>query len=86
MKVQRCLVLSSIHIDRHLQRKFKSIYIFKCLIFVPQVLSNPKLCAFNSSNGCVLVADRTILVLDNICQSLHLLAQNGEVLSFLSVF
>uniref|UniRef100_A0A8C5RYV2 Kinetochore associated 1 n=1 Tax=Laticauda laticaudata TaxID=8630 RepID=A0A8C5RYV2_LATLA len=37
-----------------------------------KVLSNPELNAYNLSDGCVLVADRTVVVLDNICQSLQM--------------
>ncbi|XP_053135702.1 kinetochore-associated protein 1 isoform X2 [Hemicordylus capensis] len=40
-----------------------------------KVLSNPKLYACNSNDGCVLVADRTVVVLDNICRSLRMFAQ-----------
>ncbi|XP_070807447.1 kinetochore-associated protein 1 [Pituophis catenifer annectens] len=37
-----------------------------------KVLSNPELNAYSLSDGCVLVADRTVAVLDNICQSLQM--------------
>ncbi|XP_058014189.1 kinetochore-associated protein 1 [Ahaetulla prasina] len=37
-----------------------------------KVLSNPELNAYNLSDGCVLVADRMVAVLDNICQSLQM--------------
>ncbi|XP_061458335.1 kinetochore-associated protein 1 isoform X2 [Rhineura floridana] len=40
-----------------------------------KILSNPKLYGHNSSDGCVLVADRTVVVLDNICQSLQMFLQ-----------
>ncbi|XP_033030279.1 kinetochore-associated protein 1 [Lacerta agilis] len=40
-----------------------------------KVLSNPKLYGCSSSDGCVLVADRTVVVLDNICQSLKMFLQ-----------
>ncbi|XP_025018823.1 kinetochore-associated protein 1 [Python bivittatus] len=37
-----------------------------------KVLSNPALNAYSLNDGCVLVADRTVVVLDNICQSLQM--------------
>ncbi|XP_060125558.1 kinetochore-associated protein 1 isoform X2 [Zootoca vivipara] len=40
-----------------------------------KVLSNPKLYGCSSNDGCVLVADRTAVVLDNICQSLKMFLQ-----------
>ncbi|XP_028567006.2 kinetochore-associated protein 1 isoform X7 [Podarcis muralis] len=40
-----------------------------------KVLSNPKLYGCSSHDGCVLVADRTVVVLDNICQSLKMFLQ-----------
>ncbi|XP_063000381.1 kinetochore-associated protein 1 [Elgaria multicarinata webbii] len=40
-----------------------------------KVLSNPELYASSSSDGCVLVADRTVVVLDDICQSLRMFIQ-----------
>ncbi|ETE64318.1 Kinetochore-associated protein 1, partial [Ophiophagus hannah] len=43
-----------------------------------KVLSNPELNAYNLSDGCVLVADRTVVVLDNICQSLQMFIHFGE--------
>uniref|UniRef100_A0A670KE24 Kinetochore associated 1 n=1 Tax=Podarcis muralis TaxID=64176 RepID=A0A670KE24_PODMU len=45
------------------------------LSFIGQVLSNPKLYGCSSHDGCVLVADRTVVVLDNICQSLKMFLQ-----------
>ncbi|KAM8961292.1 kinetochore-associated protein 1 [Pelodytes ibericus] len=40
-----------------------------------KVLSNPKLFACNSSEGCIIVADRSVSLLDSICQSLQLQLQ-----------
>ncbi|XP_053328174.1 kinetochore-associated protein 1 [Spea bombifrons] len=40
-----------------------------------QVLSSPKLYACNSSEGCIVVADRSVSLLDSICQSLLLQLQ-----------
>ncbi|KAF7240771.1 Kinetochore-associated protein 1 [Varanus komodoensis] len=40
-----------------------------------KVLSNPELYAGSSGAGCVVAVDRTVLVLDSICQSLQLCIQ-----------
>ncbi|KAG8456065.1 hypothetical protein GDO86_002025 [Hymenochirus boettgeri] len=40
-----------------------------------KVLSNPKLFACNSTEGCIIVADRSVSLLDTICQTLHLQLQ-----------
>ncbi|XP_029139870.1 kinetochore-associated protein 1 [Protobothrops mucrosquamatus] len=37
-----------------------------------KVLSNPELNAYCLNDGCVLVADRTVVALDNICQTLQM--------------
>uniref|UniRef100_A0A8C8RMP3 Kinetochore associated 1 n=1 Tax=Pelusios castaneus TaxID=367368 RepID=A0A8C8RMP3_9SAUR len=37
-----------------------------------KVLINPKLYAFNSSDGCIIVADRSVALLDSICQSFQM--------------
>ncbi|XP_068100250.1 kinetochore-associated protein 1 [Hyperolius riggenbachi] len=40
-----------------------------------KVTDNPKLYACNSSEGCVIVADKSVCLLDSICQSLQLQLQ-----------
>uniref|UniRef100_A0A8C4YT50 Kinetochore associated 1 n=1 Tax=Gopherus evgoodei TaxID=1825980 RepID=A0A8C4YT50_9SAUR len=37
-----------------------------------KVLCNPKLYACNSSDGCIIVADRSVALLDSICQSFQM--------------
>uniref|UniRef100_A0A8C0H4L5 Kinetochore associated 1 n=1 Tax=Chelonoidis abingdonii TaxID=106734 RepID=A0A8C0H4L5_CHEAB len=37
-----------------------------------KVLCNPKLYACNSSDGCIIVADRSVALLDTICQSFQM--------------
>ncbi|XP_067395657.1 kinetochore-associated protein 1 [Emydura macquarii macquarii] len=37
-----------------------------------KVLFNPKLYACNSSDGCIIVADRSVALLDSICQSFQM--------------
>ncbi|KAM4810605.1 kinetochore-associated protein 1 [Rhinophrynus dorsalis] len=40
-----------------------------------KVLNNPNLFASNSNEGCIIVADRSVSLLDSICQSLQLQLQ-----------
>uniref|UniRef100_A0A8C3F836 Kinetochore associated 1 n=1 Tax=Chrysemys picta bellii TaxID=8478 RepID=A0A8C3F836_CHRPI len=42
------------------------------LLFISKVLCNPKLYACNSSDGCIIVADRSVALLDSICQSFQM--------------
>ncbi|XP_032084708.1 kinetochore-associated protein 1 [Thamnophis elegans] len=37
-----------------------------------KVFSNPELKAYSLSDGCLLAVDRTVVVLDNVCQSLQM--------------
>uniref|UniRef100_A0A8C3SG35 Kinetochore associated 1 n=1 Tax=Chelydra serpentina TaxID=8475 RepID=A0A8C3SG35_CHESE len=40
-----------------------------------KVLFNPKLYACNSSDGCIIVADRSVALLDSVCQSFQMYIQ-----------
>uniref|UniRef100_A0A8C3F6L9 Kinetochore associated 1 n=1 Tax=Chrysemys picta bellii TaxID=8478 RepID=A0A8C3F6L9_CHRPI len=53
------------------QRIFRCLY-FIALLFISKVLCNPKLYACNSSDGCIIVADRSVALLDSICQSFQM--------------
>uniref|UniRef100_A0ABM5F2B4 Kinetochore-associated protein 1 isoform X2 n=1 Tax=Pogona vitticeps TaxID=103695 RepID=A0ABM5F2B4_9SAUR len=60
------------------QESGRALYQINTLVKITsseRVSSNPELYACNSSDGCVLVADRTVVVLDNICQSLQMFVQ-----------
>lgn len=49
-----------------------------CIFLIDQVLSNPELNAYCLNDGCVLVADRMVVALDNICQTLKMFIHFGE--------
>ncbi|XP_075754796.1 kinetochore-associated protein 1 isoform X3 [Pelodiscus sinensis] len=40
-----------------------------------KVLFNPKLCACNSDDTCIIVADRSVILLDSVCQSFQMNVQ-----------
>lgn len=50
---------------------YKNILIYSCFS-LPQASLNPKIQAYSLSDGFIIVADQSVILLDSICRSLQL--------------